>query len=537
MLMLFSWYKLKRSKLIVLLWNSQNKAEADLLSPKFEFSAKSIEMEYVLGIDIGTGSVKAVAVDLSGQPFAECQQYYPFTAPKPGYHEQNPEQIWDGFKQSIQGITAKVGTQPLAISLSSAMHSLIVIDEHARALAPMMTWADNRGAEIATRLRSTRQGLAIYEATGTPIHAMSPLCKLIWLRENDAPLFKKAHKFISIKEYIWHKLFDEYSVDHSIASSTGLFDIGKLCWHEDALSLAGISDAQLSQPAGTDYYKKFENRDPELNFIRQGTPFIIGASDGCLANLGSMAIRPGIAAITIGTSGAVRVASTKPLPNLNAMTFSYILDKNTFICGGPVNNGGVAMQWWLKNTSGPELQDNAYEALFKTIASVPPASKGLIFLPYLTGERAPIWDSESCGTFFGVNLQHTQADFSRAVLEGICYALKDVLQAVEQNAEPISQINVSGGFTKSEIWVQTLADITGKNLAILQTEDASAVGAAFMALKNIGAMDEYPSAGGDLKLYRPEPQNADIYNRNFEIFRQLYADLSKTMHRFHKLNQ
>jgi gluconokinase len=218
------------------------------------------------------------------------------------------------------------------------------------------------------------------------------------------------------------------------------------------------------------------------------------------------------------------------------MTFSYILDKETFICGGPINNGGVAMQWWLKNISGPDPKNNDYNKLFEQIASVPAGSNGLIFLPYLTGERAPIWDGESCGNFFGVRLQHKHPDFSRAVMEGICYALKDVLDAVQQSSEPITQINVSGGFTKSDVWVQTLADITGKNLAILQADDASAVGAAFMALKNIGSIQEYPSVTTDLKIFKPQIQNAEVYNRNFRIYRQLYSDLKDTMHQVYKMN-
>ena len=136
-------------------------------------------MEYVLGIDIGTGSVKAVAVDMQGQSFGDCQQHYSFNVPKPGYHEQDPEQIWNGFAASIKGIIEKTGAQPLAISLSSAMHSLIAVDESCKPLAPMMTWADNRSAEIATRLKATQEGSSIYKATGTPIHSMSPLCKII----------------------------------------------------------------------------------------------------------------------------------------------------------------------------------------------------------------------------------------------------------------------------------------------------------------------------------------------------------------------
>jgi len=487
-------------------------------------------MEYVLGIDIGTGSVKAVAVDLKGNSFADAQRYYPFNAPKPGYHEQDPEQIWQAFIESIKDVIAQAGLQPSAISLSSAMHSFIAVDDNGNTLAPMMTWADNRSAEIAVELRATDRGMSIYKATGTPIHSMSPLCKLIWLRGNDPDRFHKTHKFISIKEFIWHKLFNEFVVDYSIASSTGLFNITKFKWHEDALKLAGITTDVLSQPVATDYAKTGSS----LAFLDKNIPFIIGASDGCLANLGSMATEPGIAAMTIGTSGAVRVASNKPLPNTEAMTFSYILDKSTYICGGPINNGGVAMQWWVKNATDPKATEKDYEQIFSQIAKIPASSNGLIFLPYLTGERAPIWDSESCGNFFGIRLQHTQADFSRAVLEGICFAMLDVLDAVQENSDPITQINISGGFTKSEVWVQTLADVTGKKLAILQADDASAVGAAFIALRAIGVMKDYPKASNDLIIFEPNPANRDIYNKTFSIYKQLYTDLKATMHKVYK---
>lgn len=487
-------------------------------------------MEYVLGVDIGTGSVKAVAVDLKGNSFTDAQRYYPFSAPKPGYHEQDPEQIWYAFSESIKDVIAKSGSEPSAISLSSAMHSFIAVDDDGNALAPMMTWADNRSAEIAVELRATERGVSIYKATGTPIHSMSPLCKLVWLRENDAELFHKADKFISIKEYIWHKLFNEFVIDYSIASSTGFFNITKFEWHEDALKLAGVTTDVLSKPVSTDYTKTSSS----LDFLDKNISFVVGASDGCLANLGSMATDPGVAAMTIGTSGAVRVASNKPLPNTDAMTFSYILDKNTYICGGPINNGGVVMQWWIKNTAGVNATESDYEDTFSQIAKVPAGGNGLIFLPYLTGERAPIWDSESCGNFFGVRLQHTQSDFSRAVLEGICFAMRDVLDAVQENSEPIAQINISGGFTKSETWVQTLADITGKKLAILQADDASAVGAAFIALKVIGAMKDYRKVSDDLIIYQPNPENREVYDRNFSIYKQLYTDLKATMHRVYK---
>ncbi|MEO6850845.1 MAG: gluconokinase, partial [Mucilaginibacter sp.] len=278
--------------------------------------------QYILGIDVGTGSVKAVAVSLAGQSFDVCQRHYGYSTPKPGYFEQDPEQIWEALVGSIQGIITQIGAQPLAIGLSSAMHSLIAVDENCQPLAPMTTWADNRSAEIAKRLKATAEGLAIYKATGTPLHAMSPLCKITWMRENDLALFQKTSRFISIKEYIWHKLFDEYVIDHSIASGSGLFDIDRLDWYPDSLAMAGINESLLSRPVPTNYTQKYDAaKGAPLSFLKPGTPFVIGASDGCMANLGSMADKPGVAAITIGTSGAVRVASSKPLPNMEAMTF------------------------------------------------------------------------------------------------------------------------------------------------------------------------------------------------------------------------
>ena len=239
-------------------------------------------MKYVLGIDIGTGSVKAVSVDLQFKSVETSQHYYPFNSPKPGYHEQDPEQIWEAFIGCIKEAIHKTKGQPLAISLSSAMHSLLPVDKNGNPLAPMMTWADGRSSDIAQKLQQSAEGLAIYNATGTPLHAMSPLCKLIWIKENQPDLLKKAHKFISIKEYLWYKLFQEYKIDHSIASCTGLFDINNLTWHKAALALIGINEDVLSEPVSTSYTKEFKagNQNPALDFLQAGIQFVIGASDG-----------------------------------------------------------------------------------------------------------------------------------------------------------------------------------------------------------------------------------------------------------------
>jgi gluconokinase len=360
-----------------------------------------MQQPFILGIDIGTGSTKAVAVNLSGEPFLTSQAYYNTSHPKPGYSEQDPEMIWQAFLTCISAIQQQLRDRPLAISLSSVMHSLIPVNGDGYPIHPMITWVDARSAAIAERVRASAEGETIYRDTGTPVFAMSPLTKIIWFKEKEPGIFNNTFKFISIKEYIWFRLFGAFEVDHSIASGAGMLDILTLQWSNASLQLAGITADRLSTPVNTGYTRSdFNNGGNKLTAIKDGTPFVIGGSDGCLANLGSLAIEKGVAAITIGTSGAVRMANPSPVYNFQAMTFNYRLDEETFICGGPVNNGGIAVQWWLKHIKGTEeLSGEDYTTFFESIEMIPPGSEGLLFLPYLTGERAPVWDTKSTGVF------------------------------------------------------------------------------------------------------------------------------------------
>ena len=493
-------------------------------------------MEYTLGIDIGTGSAKGVALDSDGDILSVHQVYYDSYSPEEGYSEQNPMEIWHAFTSCLLTISATLGVAPRSVGLSSAMHSLILLDEADQLISPMLTWADSRSDEVASRIKATSLGKALYEQTGTPIHAMSPLCKIIWIKENDPSLFAAARRFISIKEYLWYRLFGSFEVDYSIASCTGLFDITALKWHEKALNLAGITSDHLSLPVNTNYAKGGKDLiEPSLSGYTDSS-FVIGASDGCLANLGSFATTPGVAALTIGTSGAIRVASEQPIIDFESMTFNYILDDKLFICGGAINNGGSAVKWLLKNVFGEEeLTDGVYDRLFESIAMVDAGSQGLVFLPYLAGERAPSWNKESCGTFFGLKSHHDRSHLSRAVLEGICFALNDVLLVVEKNSKAITQLNVSGGFLQSELWMQILADVTGKKLVLAQEEDASAVGAAYLAAQTSGYTISGP--GNDLRSIMPNADNHKVYQEIFSIFKELYSTLNPLMLKLHQLSR
>jgi len=493
-------------------------------------------MRYTLGIDIGTGSTKAVAINAQGETCAVHQVYYETASPEQGYSEQNPEEIWLAFKTCLLGIQEKLGVPPVAVGLSSAMHSLILLDQDARLLSPMLTWADSRSAEIANELRASVLGKSIYEESGTPIHAMSPLCKIIWLRTHNDALFATTKHFLSIKEYIWFQLFGEFCVDYSIASCTGLFNIATLQWHHESLTLAGITSKQLSSPVDTNYTKEGLVLKENSLASYSNVKFVIGASDGCLANLGSFATSPGVAALTIGTSGAVRVASDHPIIDFDSMIFNYILKVNSFICGGAINNGGSAVKWLLRNVLGEkDLTAPVYEKLFQSISTVDAGSHGLIFLPYLSGERAPLWNEESCGTFFGLKSHHNQSHLSRAVLEGICFSLKDVLEVIERKGQTIFQLNVSGGFVQSEVWLQMLADVTGKKLILAQTEDASAIGAAYLAAET--SHYEVNKLQDNFRSVSPNKETHQIYQKIFAIFKELYHTTSPIMLKLDQLNR
>jgi gluconokinase len=492
---------------------------------------------YFLGVDIGTGSTKAVALDSKGKTVFSTQIYYDTLQSQAGYSEQRPDEIFKAFVKSISLAVNHLKEDPAAISLSAVMHSVIPVDENGRPLANMLTWADGRSYEVAERIKSLPEAKSLYEATGTPIHAMSPLCKIIWWRENAPEVFSRAFKFLSIKEYIWYKLFHQFQVDYSIASSTGLFNTSQLKWHDQSLLLAGITPVQLSIPVapGLVRYDLPEAVAHALH-IEASTPFVIGSSDGCLANLGSSAMSKSLASITIGTSGAVRIASDKAVNNFQSMLFNYLLDDQVFISGGAISNGGIAVKWCKENLLHEELKDD-YDEMFRQIESIEVGSRGLLFVPYLMGERAPVWDSKANGAFLGITIAHDNAHFLRAVVEGICFALNDVLQKLEQSAGQIDKIHVSGGLFKSKIFIQMLANITGKTLYLVQTEDASAIGAVYIALKALGyveSFDDLPRQEASFTC-EPKPGDHEKYKAYIKLYNQLYPQLKDIMHTLHKM--
>ncbi|CAM4231402.1 gluconokinase [Bacillus manliponensis] len=492
----------------------------------------------VIGIDIGTTSTKAVVFTERGKVISSHAVDYPIIQPYVGWAEQDPDVICSAVYKSVSVAIEKGNVQQEDISsigISTAMHSLIAVDKDCNPLTHSIIWADNRSVGQAEKLLKEMDGLNIYKRTGTPIHPMSPLSKLLWMKEEEPELFVSTCKSISIKEYVIYQLFSQYVVDYSIASATGLFSLQTLDWDQDVLTLLDLSKEKLSKPVPTTYILK--GMKPELAKkmgIHMETPVVIGASDGVLANVGVGAVSPGEAAITIGTSGAVRTISSHVNIDVQGRTFCYALTNQHWVVGGPTNNGGILLRWLRDEFGSPEkevarkLGVDPYDLLIQYAERVPAGANGLLFLPFLSGERAPYWNANARGTFFGVNLQHTREHFIRAVMEGVCMSVFSVALAIRDSTGPLSEIRVSGGFARSAFWRQMLSDMMGKELLVPESHEASALGAAALALYAIGKIDSLEEVKDWIDIVHhhvPNKENTALYLEMFYMYERLYNRL------------
>jgi gluconokinase len=474
-------------------------------------------MEYFLGIDIGTTSVKSVAFSKEGKTFSEHSISYPIQHPLSDWSEQDPEQIFRAVIQTVENILRDLSPHiPRLCSFCSAMHSVIAVDESGAAISPSIIWADNRASGIAARIRNGRDGQEFYKRTGLPVHAMSPLCKLIWLKENQGDLFNRAYKFIGIKEYVFFKLFKVYSLDVSMASATGLMNADSLQWDPWILEQAGISTDRLSEITGID---KIFYAPAYLSSLQQ-IPFIIGGSDGAMANLGATD-EPGSLVITVGTSSAARLIVNKPHIDPEMRTFCYYIHNQQWLLGGASNNGGILLQWLQENFFRSQM---TVPDFLKQAADVPPGAEGLIFLPYLLGERAPVWNAAAKGVLFGLDIHHSQSHMIRASLEAVIYCLYDICQPLFEHAE-IKNIYATGGFARTELWLQILADVFNLPVMICDTVENSAWGAVRCGMQATG--ERYSKKTVIRKIYTPDVSVHTVYKMAFKKFQRLY-DLIKT---------
>jgi len=459
----------------------------------------------VLGVDIGTTSVKAAAFAPDGRELARAEAGYPLLEPQAGRAEQDPERVVAAVIATIE--EASRGVDVAGLALGSAMHSLLAVAEDDRPLTPIVTWADNRAAEQAERLRREHPGL--HARTGTPPHPMAPLAKLMWFAEHEPELFARARRWVGVKSLVLHRLTGEWAIDHSVASGSGLLSLERLDWDEEALSLAGISAEQL----------------PRLVPVTEVVgPVVVGAADGPLANLGVGAVRPGVAACSIGTSGALRLVVERPGLDPAGRLFCYAATPGRWVVGGAISNGGSVLEW-AREALAPDL---SVEDMLALAAEVPAGSDGLVMLPYLLSERAPHWSTIPRGAYVGLTHSHRRGHLVRAALEGVCQQLALVLASMRDAGCEVREVRATGGFARSPLWRQMLADSLGMPVGFPAGDEGSVFGAALLGMQALGLIESVDVADdllGVRDVVEPDPGAAALLAARLPLFAELYDAL------------
>lgn len=492
-----------------------------------------------IGVDLGTTGVRAIAYDMYGKKYCSSEAFYPLLTPHPDWAEENPLQIFESVEQVIKEAAAQLrykNCELEGIALSTVMHSFAGLDEHYEPLMDMQTWADSRSASI---VKEMKQDPALckkfYEKTGCPVHACYPLAKVIWLRRNHPEVFAQMKYVGSLKDYIFRGLTDEWVIDHSTASSSGMYNEQNMDWDDEILAYAGLKREQMPPVVSTTYMSRLSLKAAAAMEMTAGLPVVIGATDGVLVNVGIGAVNAGQLSATIGTSGALRMLTEKPMVDDKMRTWCYNLTDDMWVAGGAINNGGMILRWvrdkicHYTQAHLEHLDVDGYDLMTMKASHIAAGSEGLIMLPCFTGERAPYWNSELRGMFFGLSLNHSRSHMIRASIEGICYSMNAVLAALKEFGE-IKDIRVSGSFTKSSLWLQILADVLDQELTLPDNSEGAAFGAVvlgFIATGRLKNIKDTAELVHPRHIYTPDPNNAATYKELYGIFERLYWNLQQ----------
>ena len=493
-------------------------------------------MECIITIELGTNAVRIYAFDLNGNSIGSLKGYCPTFHSEPDYSEQDPDQIFitmlNVLKNLLEDIIHPKRYKVLCICFCSAMHSVLAVDRKGTPLGNVITWADNRANWEAAELKNSTLGKKIYTATGTPLHPMSPLTKIAWIKNNENEKFRQVNKFLSLKTYILQQLTGEYMIDYSIASATGLLNIHKIEWEPDSLKFAGITSEMLPElvPVFTQAGKLKKAYQVSLG-LSSDTKILVGSSDGCMAILGDGVNGNGMATITVEDSGAFRVMGDKVLQDEKQRIFNYLLTENHYVSGGPTNSGGVIFEWFTRqfgDFKNPFDLENSMIELINEGMKISPGSDGLIFLPYLLGERAPIWNANARGVFFGMNIKHEKAHFVRATIEGILFEIYSIGKTIEEH-RTINNISINGSFGNLPFFTQMVADIFNKPVRFSRNYHSVSFGSYLVSATEMGIYKSIDDAVKSVVLTdqtTPDKLYHKMYVKYFKIFERLTSKLA-----------
>ena len=490
-------------------------------------------MTFWLGIDVGTGGTRGLLVDANGKVcHAFTSHHEDMRMERPLWAEQRPENWWDAAQQAVRGVLAKAnasGKDVRGIGLSGQMHGLVMLDEADHVIRPALIWCDQRSQAQVDAINAAVGKETVLACTANPVLTGFTLPKLLWVRDNEPRNFERVRKILLPKDYVRFRLTGEYASDVSDASGTALFDVVRRQWstelaerlglHRDILP-AALESAALSG--------KVSRAAAEATGLAEGTPVVAGAGDQAASAVGNGIVERGIVSCTLGTSGVVFAHMESPAydPRGRVHTFCHAVEGAWHVMG-VTQGAGLSLQWFRNNLA----PGTDYDALTAEAATAPAGSQGLFWLPYLMGERTPHLDASARGGWIGLTAKHTRADLIRSLLEGVSYSQKDGLEIIEEMGVNVKSVRLSGGGARSPFWRQMLADVFGKRVAILESQEGSAHGAALLALVGTGeyssVRDVCETAIKEAGALEPRPEEHAIYASGHRTYQSLYPAVQR----------
>jgi xylulokinase len=486
---------------------------------------------YWMGIDVGTGGTRALLIDVGGKEVAAV------TAPheemrmeQPLWAEQRPEDWAQAAVGAIRGVLAKAGASGddvRGVGLSGQMHGLVILDRDNAVIRPALIWCDQRSQPQVDFINAKLGQDKVLEYIANPMLTGFTLPKLLWVRDHEPRHFERVRKMLLPKDYVRFGLTGEFASEVSDASGTAVFDVVRRRWSFEMMDALGL-DRGILPPCyeSSEMTGAISARAAELTGLKAGTPVVGGGGDQAASAVGNGIVEPGVVSCTLGTSGVVFAHMEKVAydPQGRVHTFCHAVRDKWHVMG-VTQGAGLSLQW-LRNQLAPGA---TYDALTAEAATAPAGSQGLFWLPYLMGERTPHLDPQARGGWIGLTAKHTRADLIRAVIEGVSYSQKDCLDVIEPLGVAISSVRASGGGARSLFWRQILADVFGKRIARLETQEGSAYGAALLAMVGTGEYASVPEACvatiREADSVEPRAAESALYSRAHDVYRALYPAL------------
>lgn len=508
---------------------------------------------YIIAHDTGTASNKAVLLNLKGEIVAHASAYYPVYYPRKGWAEQLPSDWWAAVTKTTRETIEKADVDPsdvTAIIFTTQMSGTLPVNSNGEPLKPCMIWLDTRAKEQAKKMSTGLIKVAGYSlftlltflriTGGIYGHVgKDPICKILWLKEREPKTYDETYKFLDCKDYLVYKCTGNFVTSRDCANIWWMMDtrMGKFDWSDTILKKYGISRAKLPEiKKATDIAGKLTGEAASEMGLCEGTPVIVGAGDVASAAIGSGAIKEGKIHAYIGTSGWLGCHLSERKKDL----FHYIgsicsANPSMYLCVAEQETAGACLEW-LKNNVFKEgqSQGDIYQVFEETAAKISPGANGLIFTPWLFGERAPLDDPTVRGGFYNLSLEHSRDHMVRAVLEGVALNLKWALVYMEKLAGKAENIKIVGGGALSNIWCQILADVLNRNInRVYDPQEAGAKGAAIIAMIALGHLKTFNDAENLVKVeavFKPDPKNVAVYEEIFKEFKGIYKN-NKAMYR------